>query len=178
MGLEFKRVLCPVDLSDHSLSALQLATDMARKEAAVLDVLHVIENPLAEIYAVALKRTGDSVLDAEGVQPLAKSTRMTEENAESLLKSLCQTFVAGLADVRYHIRRDDPYERIIEAAEDFRTDLIIMATHGRSGVKRLMLGSVTEKLVRHAACPVLTLNPEKTKLEPRIAEPDKGGSNE
>ena len=178
MSLVFKRVLCPVDLSDPSLAALRIAAQFAAKDNAILDVLHVIDNPLAEIYATALKRSGQALLDADGVRPLALNRRMTEENAEILLKTLCKEIVYGLSDVRYHLRRDDPFERISEATEDLMTDVVIMATHGRAGLKRLLLGSVAEKVVRHAACPVLTVNPETCKFQDQSDSNVKGGADD
>ena len=63
------------------------------------------------------------------------------------------------ANVHYHIRQGDPFENILDASEDFLTDLIVLATHGRTGIKRLVIGNVAEKVVRHARCPVLTVKP-------------------
>jgi nucleotide-binding universal stress UspA family protein len=63
--------------------------------------------------------------------------------------------------VRYHIRSGDPFEAILDGTEDFLTDLVVLATHGRTGVKRLLIGNVAEKVVRHAPCPVLTVKPSQ-----------------
>ena len=68
--------------------------------------------------------------------------------------------IADLSKVRYHVRNGDPFERILDSSEDFATDLIVLATHGRTGIKRLVIGNVAEKVVRHARCPVLTLKPQ------------------
>ena len=53
----------------------------------------------------------------------------------------------------------DPFEKIVDAAEDEKIDLIVIATHGRTGIRRLVIGNVAEKVVRHAPCPVLTVKP-------------------
>lgn len=159
---EFKRILCPVDLSEFSLEALRLAAQLAERDGAVLDILHVIHNPFDELYMSAITESDPALLDAYAVEPSkrAKIVRATEEHAEVLLKQFCRDEVKGLAKVHHHIRRGDPFENILDGAEDFRTDLIVLATHGRTGIKRLVIGNVAEKVVRHAPCPVLTVNPK------------------
>ena len=67
--------------------------------------------------------------------------------------------IASHIKVRYHVRKGDPFENILEGAQDFLIDLIVLATHGRTGIKRLVIGNVAEKVVRHAPCPVLMLKP-------------------
>jgi len=159
---EFKRILCPVDLSEFSLEALRLAAQLAERHGAVLDILHVIHNPFDELYMSAITESDPALLDAYAAEPSrrAKIVRATEEHSEILLKQFCHDEVKGLAKVRYHIRQGDPFENIVDGAEDFLTDLIVLATHGRTGLKRLVIGNVAEKIVRHAPCPVLTVNPK------------------
>ena len=161
MTLEFKRVLCPVDLSEFSLEALRLAVSVARNSDATLDILHVIHNPFDDIYMTSITQTDPALLDAYAAEPQqrAKILRATEEHSEVLLKQFCHDEVQGLAKVRYHIRNGDPFEGILDATEDLRTDLVVLATHGRTGIKRLVIGNVAEKIVRHATCPVLTVKP-------------------
>lgn len=161
MGLQFKKILCPVDLSEFSLQALRLAVEVAGASGASLDILHVIHNPFDELYMSAITETNPALLDsyAAGPQQRARVIRATEEHSEVLLKQFCRDSVKSHSDVRYHIRKGDPFEAILEAAEDFSTDLVVLATHGRTGVKRLVIGNVAEKIVRHAPCPVLTVKP-------------------
>lgn len=161
MSLEFKRVLCPVDLSKFSLEALRLAVKVAESADAMLDILHVIHNPFDEMYFGAITQTDPALIDAYAAEPQkrAKILRATEEHSEVLLKQFCHDEVKGLAKVRYHIRDGDPFEGIVDAAEDFMTDLIVLSTHGRTGIRRLVIGNVAEKVVRHAPCPVLTVKP-------------------
>ena len=164
MTLEFKRVLCPVDLSGFSLEALRLAVKVAEASAATLDILHVIHNPFDEIYTSAITRTDPGFVDAsvDEAQRGAKIMRVTEDQSEVLLKQFCHEVVKHHPKVRYHIRKGDPFEAILDGTEDFLTDLVVLATHGRTGIKRLVIGSVAEKIVRHAPCPVLTVKPHKT----------------
>ena len=164
MALEFKRILCPVDLSEFSLEALRLAVKIAESSKAILDILHVIHNPFDEIYLTSVTQTDPALLDAYAAEPQirAKILHATEEHSEVLLKQFCHDEVQDLP-VRYHIRKGDPFEEIIDATEDLLTDLIVLATHGRTGIKRLVIGNVAEKIVRHASCPVLTVKPHLAK---------------
>jgi universal stress protein A len=159
---EFKRILCPVDLSGFSMEALRLAAQLAQGGAAVLDILHVIHNPFDELYMSSITESDPALLDAYAAEPSkrAKIVRATEEHAEVLLKQFCYDAVGGVAKVHYHIRQGDPFENILDATEDFQNDLIVLATHGRTGIKRLVIGNVAEKVVRHARCPVLTIKPK------------------
>jgi universal stress protein A len=159
---QFKRILCPVDLSGFSMEALRLAVQLAEREGAVLDILHVIHNPFDELYMSSITESDPAMIDAYAAEPgrRAKIVRATEEQAEVLLKQFCHDAVRGTAKTHYHIRQGDPFENILDASEDFLTDLIVLATHGRTGIKRLVIGNVAEKVVRHAPCPVLTVKPK------------------
>jgi nucleotide-binding universal stress UspA family protein len=161
MSLGFKRILAPVDLSAFSLEALKLAAKLAESAGATLYVLHVIDNPFDELYMKSITQTNPALLEVYKEEPLrrARVTGATVEHAEVLLKQFCHDWVEKLPKVRYLVSTGDALERILEAAEDHRIDLIILATHGRTGVKRLLIGNVAEKVVRHAPCPVLTIKP-------------------
>jgi universal stress protein A len=161
MSLDFKRILCPVDLSGFSLDALKLAVKIAESSGATLDILHVIHNPFDEMYMTAITETDPALMEMYANEPQrrARILRATEEHSEVLLKQFCHEVVQLYPKVRYHVRKGDPFEAILDGAEDFMTDLIVLATHGRTGVKRLVIGNVAEKIVRHAPCPVLTVKP-------------------
>lgn len=163
MSKLFQRILCPVDLSSFSLHALDLAVTLAEMNEATLDVLHVIHNPFDEIYMGGITQADPALFEAYATEPQrrAKILRVTEEHAEVLLKQYCNTIVRRYPRVRYHIRKGDPFEAILEATEDFLIDLVVLATHGRTGLKRLVIGNVAEKIVRHAPCPVLTVKPSR-----------------
>jgi nucleotide-binding universal stress UspA family protein len=168
---DFKRILCPVDLSEFSLEALRLAAQLAESSGAALDILHVIHNPFDELYMTSITQTDPALIDAYAVGPQkrAKIARATEERTETLLKQFCRDAVKSRANVHYHVRNGDPFECIIDGAEDFLTDLIVLATHGRTGLKRLVIGSVAEKVVRHAPCPVLTVKPKRSQQLHEVA---------
>ncbi len=162
MSLDFKRIFCPVDLSGFSLEALKLAVKVAEASEGTLDILHVIHNPFDEVYMSEITQTDPALIDVYAGEPQrrAKILRATEEHSEVLLKQFCHDVAQHYGKVRYHVRRGDPFEAILDATEDLRTDLVVLATHGRTGLKRLVIGNVAEKIVRHAPCPVLTVKPK------------------
>jgi nucleotide-binding universal stress UspA family protein len=161
MDLGFERILCPVDLSAFSLEALELAARLTGASDATLYVLHVIDNPFDEIYMTRITEADPASLELYKQEPLQRSRimRATVEHSEVMLKQFCHPTVERLPKVRYLVSTGVPFEAIVEAAEDHRIDLLVLATHGRTGLKRLLIGNVAERVVRHAPCPVLTVKP-------------------
>jgi universal stress protein A len=161
MGLDFKRILCPVDLSSFSLEAVKLAVKVAESSGAALYLLHVIDNPFDELYMSSITEADPALIEMYQNEPAtrSKALRKTVEHSAVLLKQFCHPWVDHLPKVRYLAASGNPFEKILDAAEGHRIDLIVLATHGRTGVKRLLIGNVAEKVVRHASCPVLTVKP-------------------
>lgn len=161
MSLDFKRILCPVDLSTFSLEAVKLGVKIAESSDAGLYLLHVIDNPFDELYLTPITETDPASLALYSREPVkrAKIMEATIGHSKVLLKQFCHEWVEHLPNVRYVIATGDPFEKIVDVAEDQRIDLIVIATHGRTGLHRLIIGNVAEKVVRHAPCPVLTVKP-------------------
>jgi universal stress protein A len=161
MALDFKRILCPVDLSPFSLEALKLAIKIAESTGAGLYLLHVIDNPFDELYMKSITEADPALLELYQKEPMkrAKIMNATVEHSRVLLKQFSHDWVERLPRVRYLVASGNPFEKILDAAEMHRVDLIVLATHGRTGVRRLLIGNVAEKVVRHAPCPVLTVKP-------------------
>jgi universal stress protein A len=140
------RILCPVDFSANSLHALEYAIAFAAAHAADLTLLHVLEPPvygLAE-YPDLAQLSGD-ILDQ--LQASArKRLAALEESARKRHARTDSLFAAGT-----------PFLEIIGAARARKVELIVMGTHGRSGLSHLIIGSVAERVVRKAPCPVLTV---------------------
>src|SRR5262245_9131051 len=144
--IEFKRILCPVDFSDSSSRALDHAAALTRWYDSTLTVLHVV--PTFEPVPVR----GDLGYPLQLVTPLTR-----EEVVAAIRRHLD---VAGFPrDVVPTARDGAPSITIIDEALTTKADLIVMGTHGRSGFQRLLLGSVTERVLREAPCPVLTVPP-------------------
>lgn len=143
--LQFKNVLCPVDFSETSARALTYATALARWYDAHLEVLHVVP---------AFEQGGPpSQLDtAGGARP----------SREQLLSDIDRAIAAaGGSDLKSGAVAQEgrPHEIITCRARALPADLLVMGTHGRSGFNRLLLGSVTEKVLRQVTCPILTVPP-------------------
>jgi universal stress protein A len=140
----FSRVLCPVDL-EHSLKALDFAIRLARQNRAMLYVLHVVPIPIG---ATELSSSADE-------EPY------WEVPARKRLEQMAEEKLAGVID-HYELlmRSGEPAARILMAQGEVGADLIVMATHGRSGLSHFFLGSVAERVVREAPCPVMTIRPD------------------
>ena len=142
--LSFRRVLCPVDFSPISKRALNHAAAVARWYEAELVVLHVIPfMPTVFGFPAAVDAAAVGAADADAVVPELTA------------------FVAEAASVvsgpRMVVRSGSPAVEILRYTADEEADLLVLGTHGRSGFERLMVGSVTEKVLRKARCPVLTV---------------------
>lgn len=81
----------------------------------------------------------------------------TTRHSQVLLKQFCHDWVETLPKVRYVVESGNPFEKILDVAETNNIDLIVLATHGRTGFKGLIIGNVAERVVRYAPCPVLTV---------------------
>jgi len=138
--MNVRHILAPTDFSEHSKQAVTYAFELAQKLHAKLSLLHAIEVPVYAIE-VALPLEG---LEADARRELA---RLLPE-AETAHVAVTRLVVMGV-----------PYQRILETAADEQVDMIVMATHGRTGLSHLIMGSVTERIVRTSPCPVLTIRP-------------------
>lgn len=146
--IEFKRVLCAVDLSEASVRPLAYAGAMARWYDARLTALHVV--PTFDPVEV---RAGALFDPVRIVQPMPR---------EEVLEQLRQTLeAAGIAadEATLAAEAGPTAETIVDQSVASDADLLVMGTHGRSGFKRLLLGSVAEEVLRSAPCPVLTVPP-------------------
>ena len=137
------KILCPVDFSEHSQAALDQAADVARRFGADLTLVHVVEPVL---YPVAYGLPPVSAVDYESV---------ARESAGKAMEKLA----AGLGNLKVKVRVDAgaASQRICELAKTDGFDLIVLATHGYTGLKHVLLGSTAERVVRHAPCAVLVV---------------------
>jgi len=143
----YKHILVPLDFSDTSARALEHAKILAERFDAALELLHVVPNPFmanaASLYVgMPLPQDFLNQLEQEARERLEATLTLTER----------ERFQA-----RSVVRIGDPLFEIVDHARSEHVDLIVMGTHGRTGVSHLFLGSVAERVVRTAECPVLTV---------------------
>lgn len=143
MARQFKKVLCPIDFSTDSFTALDYAADFARQGDGQLILMHVVDNPLTDFYG------------PRGANFYAEVEHAIEKSRQ-LLADAARAHVAGVP-YEVVVKHGNPYTEILDLATAQHADLIVMSTHGRTGAQRLVIGSVTEKVVRTAPCPVFTV---------------------
>ncbi len=145
MTYPFKKILCPVDFDHNSIAALDAAAEMARQNDGALEVLHIIPIVI---------QPGDAPIYVDLYTP-------EEEVSKAKLTELAKTHLLG---VKHELRTmvGQPAAAILHAQKTFDADVIVMSTHGRRGLSHLFMGSVAERVVREAACPVLTIRPSHT----------------
>jgi nucleotide-binding universal stress UspA family protein len=140
--MHFRRILLPTDLSEASQAALVCASSLAHDYRSQLFILHAVET-----------------LGPENVTYGEAASRLEPEHYRHRLYDDLRRIKVPDKDVplEYLIMEGDPARAILDAAAKHKCDLIVMGSHGRSGIKRLLMGSVAEKVVRRATCPVLVV---------------------
>ena len=141
---QIKKILVPIDFSDYSKNALKYATQFAKQFNAKIYLVYVVE-PM--IYPA----------DFSMGQVAIPSADIDLHSPEEELTKLSKDIINGNLKVEILIKTGKPFVEIIETASANDIDLIIIATHGHTGVEHLLFGSTAEKVVRKAPCPVLTL---------------------
>jgi nucleotide-binding universal stress UspA family protein len=152
-SFQLRRVLFPTDFSSNSQSALEVACALAGQFQAELHILHVLQDVVFQ-----------GVPDPTGVYGLpANYDDRVRESAERALTELPGPSRTDAARVVRALRKGSPFTEIVQYARETGIDLIVMGTHGRSGISHMLLGSVAEKVVRAAECPVMTVRPKDHK---------------
>lgn len=140
--MKIRQILVPVDYEEESEHALELACEIASASNASLHLLHVYQIP-ADIYPYTLFVTAE----------IKEKIREREiERIEALSE---KARAKGLA-ASGHVARGETHEELVRIARELGVDLVVMGTRGRSGMKRMFLGSAAERMVQLAHCPVIT----------------------
>jgi len=142
----FQRILCPVDFSEPSQFALRTAVQLAIDCGAELVLVHVWQSPLHPEYS-------ELILQNE----ILASVKQKEEDA--LAASKRDVEALGLKRVRTKLLYGIPWDAIVRESCAEAYDVVVIGTHGRTGLKHVLLGSVAERVARHAGCPVLLVRP-------------------
>jgi universal stress protein A len=140
--LQISRILVPIDFSEHSVAALRYARGIAKQFGAQLALAHIVEQ---------------LVYPGDWIYPPMATSEFAVEKREKVIAKLRE--LAGDDSVELIVRPGRAWHEVVEIANEQKCDLIVLSTHGYTGLKHALLGSVAEKIVRHANCPVLTVRP-------------------
>ncbi|MBM3979691.1 MAG: universal stress protein [Planctomycetes bacterium] len=144
--ISITRILVPTDFSACALPAVRYGAELADKLSAELILLHVVPDSVLALP--------DAVMPNPA--PTADLTALIDAGKQALANLIAAEKLTARAEVRI----GSPAGEIVAAAGDLQADLVCIATHGRDGLARVILGSVAEQVVRHAPCPVLTVRPK------------------
>ncbi len=146
MAKQFRKIVAPTDFSDTSRAAVEYALEMVAEGGSVT-VCHVIDDvPLTYGYV------------GVAVPPPELGQKLTEEATRELERFVPADVPAGVTVTR-KVLHGSPFLGIVKLAEEEHADVIVMGTHGRTGLKHMLIGSVAEKVVRRSHCPVLVVHP-------------------
>jgi nucleotide-binding universal stress UspA family protein len=151
MAMDIRHILAPMDFSDYLKDAIHYALELAQTFGAKLSLLHVDELPPYPIEGFVPSTMGADLLNELERQASAELAQVLPQAQEAKIE-VTRSVVIG-----------SPFQKIIETAEAEHVDLIVMATHSRTGLSHLIIGSVAERAVRTAPCPVLTIRPPAEK---------------
>ena len=158
--IHIKRILFPTDFSKATDAARAFAIELARQFDAELHLLHVMEDlaPRLPEFGMGLAipsfvANSASHRQEHEQQAIAQLTAITPDGEDKLRRSVIA------------VKQGHTFDQILEYAKSHDVDLIVMGTHGRSGLAHMLLGSVAERVVQHAPCPVLTVRPQDFKFE-------------
>lgn len=140
-----KRILVPVDFSEHAEQALVYAKEMAAFYNARLQLLHIIEEFIPPTFYMTT-----------GISTIRFSTELKIKTHEAMIELLQKT-KGPKVEADFHVIEGNAAHDIADFAKEKNSDLIVISTHGRTGLEHLLMGSVTEKIVRWAPCPVFTV---------------------
>ena len=155
MKVEFRRIVCATDLSDLSNQAVHYGASLAERFEAALILCHVIDLPVVSVHGAAYTYPSDYV---EGLR-------------EDALQKLNALLKGRKIDAKPHVIAGSVASTLCSLADTEKADLVIAATHGRSGLKRWILGSVTERLIRTVPCPLMSVPPFSGASEAVLSEP-------
>ncbi len=144
-AMKITKILFPTDFSEGALHAFPYAVDLAKNYGAKLYLIHVLYD-IAVASGLHIPHSSMNTLYQE-----------LHENAKKTLESFAYEVRKGVTDIEFAVLRGVPYEETLKFADATGIDLIVIGTHGRKGLDRMLFGSTAERVVRNAACPVLTV---------------------
>lgn len=142
-----KNILVPTDFSAHADNALREAIDIAKQNKSKIFLFHAVDDGFQQCSV-------DYCIDEGTVQKILQESL---KNALDKLQEEAKKVTAGNADIEivYDAKRGIPYEEILKEQEEKKIDLIVIASHGKTGILKNLMGSVVDKIMKRAKCPVL-----------------------
>lgn len=137
----FRKILCPIDFEKNSIVALEIACELAEERGATIHLLHVARVPSH---------------DMDVPLPIDADPRW-ERAARAKLEQIARDRLQGRVRYQVHVISGTPDDDVVRMAHELNAELVVMATHGRKGLNHFVLGSVAERVMREADCPVLTV---------------------
>jgi len=141
----FDKILTAIDFSENSELAFDYAVTMATQFNSELTIMHVINEPI-DLRGFYVPHISFEQLERE-----------IEEGAAKMMETFCSTKLGSFTNYKSVLVSGIPYEEITRKAEEIGASLIILGTHGRTGLDHILFGSTAERVVRSAACPVMTI---------------------
>jgi len=148
--IKLDRILVPTDFSEHAGTALEYLKALAERFGSELHLLYVMQDVVAAVPAASgllFASAGDFIVEHR-------------RDAEKAMKKLVDTHALAGKRLVAEIRGGQPFLEIVRYAPEKDIDLVVIATHGRSALAHMLIGSVAERVVRHSSCPVLTVRPK------------------
>lgn len=150
--ITFKKILFPTDFSEHSKPAQEYALSLAKQLGAELHVLNVVQ----DIEMISPDPASPFLL------PTGQLPELMDASQQSLAVLLTPEEAQGVSVVTA-VRAGVPFIEVLQYAEEAQPDMIVLGTHGRSGLAHVFLGSTAERITRKSPCPVLTVRPQSLK---------------
>lgn len=154
MRIQPRVVLWPTDFSEHALEAGRYARAVAEQFGAALHVVHVVELPITP--------DGTGMIPIE--YPLGSYSPEFVESAKAGLARLLAEHFAGTPNLHSDVLLGNPWQGVCHYAEQKQADLLVITTHGRTGLQHLLIGSTAERIVQHSPCPVLVVKPGRRSM--------------
>lgn len=147
---QFAKILFATDFSESSEHAFDYASTLAKKFDARLIILHVINEPV-DLRGFYVPHISFEKLEEE-----------IRESAEKMMEKFCRTRIKDFTNYEAHVVAGIPHEEILKRAASENVSLIVLGTHGRTGLDHVLFGSTAEKIVRKSVCPVMTVRLPET----------------
>lgn len=149
MKPKIRRILVPTDFSVPSQEAIEYAVTLAGRFDAAIHLIHVLQDPLAAHAAWEFY-----------IPDSPEQREQRQQEAKDRLWDIAAQYIRAGVRITTEVRVGSPTEEIVAAATAYGSDLVVMGTHGRTGLPHLLLGSIAERIIRTAPCPVLAVRPQ------------------